>query len=44
MEHKTFTQLRQQVAAEWTALPKTAQVVSKPLQDKVAAMRKSKHL
>jgi hypothetical protein len=44
VEWKTFAQLRQQVAAEWAALPKSAQVVSQPLQDKVAAVRRQKGL
>ena len=35
VEWKKFTDLRQQVDAQWRALPKTADVLSQPLKDKV---------
>ncbi|CAL8467658.1 g7196 [Coccomyxa elongata] len=41
---KSFAKLRQQVAEEWTALPKAANVVSKPLADKVETTRHKKHV
>ena len=44
VEWKCFTMLRQQVASEWAALPKQAQVVSAPLAEKVAAVRRAKGL
>ena len=42
VQHKTFTQLRQQVAEEWAALPKKAAVIGQPLQDRIASVRRSK--
>lgn len=35
VERKKFTELRKQVDAQWRALPKTADVLSQPLKDKV---------
>ncbi len=35
VEWKKFTELRQDVDAQWQALPKTADVLSQPLKDKV---------
>ncbi len=35
VEWKKFTELRQDVDAQWRALPKTADVLSQPLKDKV---------
>lgn len=35
VERKKFTELRQDVDAQWRALPKTADVLSQPLKDKV---------
>lgn len=35
VEWKKFTDLRQQVHTQWHALPKTADVLSQPLKDKV---------
>jgi len=34
-----FSTVRQRVADEWRALPKTADVISAPLKDKIAAVR-----
>ncbi|KAK9909867.1 hypothetical protein WJX75_008746 [Coccomyxa subellipsoidea] len=41
---KNFKQLRQQVAQEWAALPKAADVVSEPLAEKVAKVRHDRHI
>ncbi len=41
---KSFTKLRQQVAEEWTALPKAPNVVSEALAEKVAKVRHDKYL
>ena len=35
VEWKKFADLRQDVDAQWRALPKTADVLSQPLKDKV---------
>ena len=36
VEWKKFSELRCQVDEQWRALPKTADVVSQPLKDRVA--------
>lgn len=38
VEWEKFTRLRQQVDRQWHALPKTADVLSQPLKDKVEAV------
>ena len=34
-----FSSVRARVASEWAALPKTADVISQPLKEKIAAVR-----
>ena len=37
-----FSVVRQRVAAEWAALPKTADVISQTLKDKIAFVREAR--
>lgn len=39
-----FSDIRSRVASEWAALPKTADVISQPLGDKMAAVRAARGL
>ena len=39
-----FSDIRSRVASEWAALPKTADVISQPLKDKMAAVRAARGL
>lgn len=41
---KSFSELRQEVAKQWTALPKVADVISEPLKQKISAVRRGRQL